>query len=288
MADVEALPASDYLRALASTLSASYRIAQPFPHVVIDGFFPEPTAQAVLDEFPGPEAIEWGASYADGQQLKLACEDEARMGTSTRRVIAYLNSGTFLSFLEALTGIDGLVPDPYLKGGGLHQVRPGGFLKLHADFNWYARLKLDRRLNLLLYLNREWREEYGGHLELWDAEMQRCQRRIAPEFNRCVVFSTTDRSFHGHPDLLRCPPGRTRKSLAMYYYTNGRPDSERSAPHSTLFKDRPDDGPALARDVSLQLRRERRRRIVRRLIPPICWDALAALKRHARTRRGPR
>lgn len=288
MAEVEALPAPDYLRALASALSTSYQDAQPFPHVVMDEFLPEPTAQAVLDEFPGPEGIEWGSSYADGQQLKLACEDETQMGAATRRLIAYLNSGVFLRFLEGLTGIDGLVPDPYLKGGGLHQIRPGGFLKVHADFNWYARLKLDRRLNLLLYLNREWQEEYGGHLELWDGEMSQCQRRISPEFNRCVVFSTTDRSFHGHPDLLRCPPGRTRKSLALYYYTNGRPETERSAPHTTLFKDRPDDGRALARDVSAQLRREKQRRIVRSLIPPVCWDTLALLKRLARERLGSR
>jgi Rps23 Pro-64 3,4-dihydroxylase Tpa1-like proline 4-hydroxylase len=93
---------------------------------------------------------------------------------------------------------------------------------VHADFNRHEKLNLDRRLNLLLYLNRDWKEEYGGHLQLWTRDMGRCVVKVLPVFNRCVVFSTTDFSYHGHPDPLTCPPGRTRKSIAMYYYTNGR------------------------------------------------------------------
>src|SRR5262249_39051246 len=124
-------------------------------------------------------------------------------------------------------------------GGGLHQIEKGGFLKIHADFNYHDKLKLYRRLNLLVYLNKDWSEDYGGHFELWDTEMTKCEQRVLPVFNRCVVFTTTDTSFHGNPVPLTCPEGRTRKSIALYYYTVENPNPERAAAHSTLFKARP-------------------------------------------------
>ena len=107
---------------------------------------------------------------------------------------------------------------------------------MHTDFNWHPKLRLDRRLNLLVYLNKDWKEEYGGHLELWDREMSHCEQKILPVFNRTVVFSTTDFSYHGHPTPLACPEGMSRKSVSFYYYTNGRPEEERSAPHDTIFR----------------------------------------------------
>ena len=153
-----------------------------------------------------------------------------------RRFLAFLNSAPMLEFLEALTGIEGLIPDPYFGGAGPHQSSRGGFLKIHADFNWHPKLQLDRRVNMLVYLNKDWREEYGGHLELWDREVSRCEQKVLPVFNRTAIFNTTDFSFHGHPAPMTCPPEMTRKSISMYYYTNGRPEEERSAPHDTVFK----------------------------------------------------
>jgi hypothetical protein len=146
-------------------------------------------------------------------------------------------------------------------------------LKVHADFNRHTRLQLDRRLNLLCYLNRDWREEYGGHLELWDREMKACVKRILPVFNRCVVFSTTDFSYHGHPDPLNCPKGWSRKSLALYYYTNGRPLDERSGQHSTLFQLRPGE--------TVEHRRYGRKDLVRDCVPPILWRGLHWLRGRA-------
>ncbi|HEV3457665.1 MAG TPA: 2OG-Fe(II) oxygenase, partial [Thermoanaerobaculia bacterium] len=99
---------------------------------------------------------------------------------------------------------------------------------------------LDRRLNLIVYLNKDWLPEYGGEIELWDRDMRRCAQRVLPVFNRTIVFNTTDTSFHGHPTPLACPDGRTRKSVSFYYYSNGRPAEERSAPHDTLFQETPD------------------------------------------------
>jgi Rps23 Pro-64 3,4-dihydroxylase Tpa1-like proline 4-hydroxylase len=121
------------------------------------------------------------------------------------------------------------------RHGGLHQIERGGFLDVHIDFNVHPKLRLDRRLNMLIYLNHDWPEEYGGHLELWSRDMTSCEKRILPLFNRTVIFSTTDGSFHGHPRPLSCPEGRTRKSVSLYYYTSGRPEEERSPAHDTIF-----------------------------------------------------
>lgn len=96
---------------------------------------------------------------------------------------------------------------------------------------------LDRRINMLVYMNEGWREEWGGHLELWNADMTACRQRILPTLNRTVIFSTTDTSFHGHPHPLTSPPGMTRKSISLYYYTAGRPDEERSPAHDTIFRE---------------------------------------------------
>jgi 2-oxoglutarate-Fe(II)-dependent oxygenase superfamily protein len=173
-----------------------------------------------------------------------------------------------VGFLEQLTGIEGLIPDPYFWGGGLHQITRGGYLKVHADFNRYSKLRLDRRLNLLLYLNRDWKEEYGGHLELWNEQMTTCERKILPIFNRCVVFSTTDYSYHGHPDPLNCPEQQTRKSLALYYYTNGRLEEGVSPVHTTLFQRRP--GERIGASIFS---------LLTRLTPPIVIEAQNYLRR---------
>jgi hypothetical protein len=155
-----------------------------------------------------------------------------------------------------------LIPDPRFDGGGLHQIVRGGKLGIHSDFNKHEAYGLDRRLNLLLYLNKNWREEYGGHLQLWDRNMTKCEAKISPHFNRMMIFGTTDFTYHGHPDALQCPEGMTRKSLALYYFTNGRPAEEVSGDHSTIFRARdPDDlRPTFA---------QRARKLARDLVPPI-------------------
>ncbi len=218
----------------------SYLNAMPFSHVVLDHFLPNHVLDGVLDEFPNPEGIAW-KQFINPREEKLASISDDQYGFRTRHLLAQFNGSTFVVFLENLTGIKGLIPDPHFFGGGLHQIKRGGYLKIHADFNWYERLRLYRRINVLIYLNKDWKEEYGGHLELWDKKMSKCQKRVLPAFNRCVIFNTTDHAFHGHPEPLSCPDGMTRKSLALYYYTNGRPFRERSFPHSTLFKKRPND-----------------------------------------------
>lgn len=223
------------LESLASEHREAYLRAVPFSHIVLDGLFSEEVLDRICEEFPKPGEVNWTLRYHDNSK-KLEFSSENRMGESAWRFIAQLNSSTFVSFLEKLTGIDGLIPDPHLWGGGLHQIERGGYLNIHADFNWHEKLKLDRRLNLLIYLNKDWKEEYGGHLELWNRDLSRCEKKCLPLFNRCVIFSTTDYSYHGHPVPLTSPEGVTRKSIALYYYSRGRPAHEVSRPHSTLYR----------------------------------------------------
>ena len=222
----------------ATALHDQYIRALPFPHVYIDNFFDPAVVEQVLKEFPGAGQIDW-QKFNNSQEIKLASSAESSFGPTTRLLLYHLNSITFLNFLSTVTGIENLIGDPCFEGGGLHQIPRGGKLGVHADFNKHRRYGLDRRLNVILYLNKDWREEYGGHLELWNREVTECQARILPVFNRLAIFGTTDFTFHGHPTPLACPEGMTRKSLALYYFSNGRPAEEVGGEHSTIFKDTP-------------------------------------------------
>jgi hypothetical protein len=227
------LPPPERRSALAKEKRA-YQEARPFPHVCIDDFLPPAVAEAILEVFPGPGDEFWGTT-AIRHERKLFSNRESDIPPRIRNVLYALNTETFLEFLEELTGIHGLIPDPYFTGGGMHQIVRGGKLDIHVDFNRHLYYGLDRRLNLLLFLNEGWREEYGGHFELWDEKERRCALRIAPIFNRCVIFSTSDRSYHGHPHPLECPESRSRKSLALYYFSNGRPAGEVDFDHGTQW-----------------------------------------------------
>jgi Rps23 Pro-64 3,4-dihydroxylase Tpa1-like proline 4-hydroxylase len=223
------------LRGLAEKNAEKYRTAHPFPFIYFDDFLPEAAAEAALSDYPQPKQLNW-ESFSNQNEKKLAFDAVEKLPDGDRDVLLFMNSRPFLQFLEILTGITGLIPDPYFEGGGLHQIVPGGKLAVHADFNKHPKLNLDRRLNVLIYLNKDWKEEYGGHFELWDRDMQGAEAKILPVFNRCAIFSTTSWSFHGHPTPLTCPPDRTRKSMATYYYTNGRPaEEEVGGAHTTLF-----------------------------------------------------
>lgn len=233
------------LQALAEEHKTHYYTEPPYPHAVIDNFLPEAMAWELYHRFPKPEEPFWfDPKKHDNQyqQGKLGIGNASRLAGMDPYILHALwafNAYDFLMFLEKLTGIEGLLPDPHYHGGGLHQSLPGGKLKIHADFNFLAELKLYRKMNVLLYLNPDWKDEYGGHLEMWDREMKQCVRKVAPVFNRCVIFNTTKISYHGHPDPLACPPGMSRKSLAFYYYTP-LPSEEDKEHHSTLWQERPE------------------------------------------------
>ena len=217
--------------------------------MVVDGLFPQQVVDDVLKEFPEPsDRSDWIRLY-DETSAKLAMPHDWTMGSSTRHLLNQFNSAAFVNFLEHLSGIEGLIPDPHYGGGGLHQMERGGYRRSTPTSTATGVSVWTGGCNVLLYLNRDWDDGWGGQLELWDRDMTSCVQRISPIFNRMVVFATTDLSYHGLPDPLQCPPTVTRRSLALYYYTNGRPEHERSPMHSSLYQRRPGKDPSLRRPL---------------------------------------
>lgn len=201
----------------------------PFQHFIVDDFLPEWKARGVVEEIS--ENSKWDIREDSGVQVKWRSnwESDDDVPVVSMSVIQYLNSGDFLRWLSSVTGVDGLIPDPYLTGGGFNVIKRGGLLAVHADGNWHDLMQVHRRLNVILFLNDNWEEDWGGHLEFWDnvdGKPGSCVKSIAPIFNRLVVFKTDDFSFHGHPHPLDCPSYRDRKSLILYYYTSSRPEEE--------------------------------------------------------------
>jgi hypothetical protein len=214
---------------------------KPFSHIVFDNFFKNEFLDNILADFP-KDLKNIGIKYDNAKEKKSASISAETMSIKTNHLISYLNSYEFINFLNNLTGIkEKLIPDPYLWGAGYHELKDEGFLNVHADFNLHPELKLNRRINLLIYLNKDWQENYGGSLELWNREMKNCIKKITPIFNRVVIFNTNDFSYHGNPEKIKHPKKISRKSIALYYYSNGRPKTEINdeITQSTLFQKRP-------------------------------------------------
>jgi Rps23 Pro-64 3,4-dihydroxylase Tpa1-like proline 4-hydroxylase len=224
----------------AITLKNDYINAKPFPHIVLDNFFNEESLSLLIENFP-KNTGEYNAQFNNKNEKKLSLNNPNQFSDESNNFINFLNSFIFTNFLQIITNInEALIPDPYLVGGGLHELKNNGYLNIHADFNTHPKIKLDRRLNVLIYLNKNWSNENGGQLELWNKEMTKCCQSILPKFNRMVIFSTTTFSYHGNPNKVKCLENTSRKSLALYYYSNGRPLNEiKLGNHSTIFRKRP-------------------------------------------------
>lgn len=224
--------------ALGRQFRTEYTTAQPFPHIVLDDFLDEEILDLCLREFPavGSSRVQYGRSQ---KNLKFEFNPDA-LSPGVRSLFYSFNSMPFIGFLESMTGISGLIPDPHFTGGGFHQVSHGGHLDIHADFNYHADLKLERRLNVLIYLNRDWKGEYGGCFEIWNQTMSSRCLCVEPLFNRCVVFNTSSTSFHGNPEPVNHPARLPRRSIALYYYTATWDGTRRA--HTTQFKVRRNSG----------------------------------------------
>src|SRR5438270_2449061 len=227
-------------REFGRSLSDRYRNASPFPHIVIDDFLQPDVLHGVLAQFPSSG----DKDYFDRDQERFKFQYQPHESSSglVRNLFAELNSQAFLGFLEEMTGFEGLMSDPYFEGGGLHETKRGGHLGVHADFNIHDRMKVERKLNLLIYLNEDWEDDYGGQLELWDKQMKECVVRVKPVFGRAVIFNTALDSFHGHPDPLNCPPDCSRRSIATYYYSAPEEGLAALPKRTTNFQARPGSG----------------------------------------------
>lgn len=215
-----------------------YQAAAPFPHIVLDDVLKPAAYEAAAAEFPGVDDPFW-KGYLHVNETKYSNTQPDTWGDALNAVAKEFCSDRFVAWLEELTGIQDLMADWSMDGGGLHQTLRGGHLNIHADFSTHhVHENWARRVNILLYLNREWQDSWGGHLELWDTDMKTQRGSVTPKGNRMLVFTTSSDSFHGHPDPLTCPPGEARRSMALYYFT----EEEHAVRKSTNYQARPQDG----------------------------------------------
>jgi Rps23 Pro-64 3,4-dihydroxylase Tpa1-like proline 4-hydroxylase len=259
------------LALLGETSRQRYAESKPFPHIVIDEFFDRNEMGLVLSELDQVDRSKRYAKFLDRKtdHNKFAFYPDV-VGPHTARLALWLNSGPFLSYLEKLTGVPNLIADPSYFGGGVHWIENGGYLEVHADFNHLKKYNLERRINLLLYLNKDWKDAYQGRLELWDRETMEKKKEVAPVFNRAVIFSTNKEALHGHPTPLNTPPGIARRSLALYYYTNTWEPAGQA--HTTLYY--------ISQRHKVRIRVSRIvRGFILDLIPPIFRKAVKAIKR---------
>jgi hypothetical protein len=223
-------------------LRKAFQEASPVQYVCIDDFLRPEFAAAVADAYPRFEdARSIGREFKAVNELrKVQVTDPARFPEPVRELHEILSSDAWLRIVEEITGIEGLLADPSLSGGGMHLYGPGSHLDVHVDFNQIPERGLYRRLNILVFLNRDWRPEWGGEFELWDEAVKTRLGAFAPVMSRCVIFRTSETSFHGVPKV-RCPDGRSRNSYAAYYYTELARSEHIAPPHSTVFRARPDE-----------------------------------------------
>lgn len=262
-------------RALGSLFTEDYNRAEPFEHIVFDHFLPDELIGRIVADFPREARANdnvFNIGYGGELKRQVMPDDCDRF---SREMFLFFNSRPVLQFLEGLTGIEGLLPDPYFSGGGYHEITRGGLLGVHADFRINTQLHVQRRLNMLIYLNPEWHDEWNGKLELWSRDMKRCVQRVAPLLNRCVVFNTEADTWHGHPDALQTPDGVSRKSIALYYYTASQRVYEETPTRSTMYVARPEDSAKHKAEV----RRFRTEEYLKDWLPPVAYRGLARVRR---------
>lgn len=246
-------------KAIGASLATDYQSKEPYHYTCVDDFLPLEILQKVR-----AEALEMGEKAPENssanEKLKTSYNPD-RMPNYSKSVFHALNSRPFIQFLEQMSGIKGLIPDPYYQGGGIHRTETTGFLGIHADFNHHSIMNLERRLNLLIYLNPDWREEYGGSFEVWTDDMKEKVAGFAPVMNRMCCFSTGDNTMHGNPAPVNHPEGDPRLSIALYYYTATWEDGRTG--QTTVFKKRPGSQDARSHEATL--------RVVRDVVPPILY-----------------
>ena len=256
-------------------LQSAFRTAEPFRWVAIDSLLDEEFVQRVSAAYPSfDESRKSGREFsAVNERRKVQITDSAQFPGAVHELHGALSAPQFLAALEEITGIAGLIADPLLVGGGMHVTGSQGRLDVHVDFNYMADRALYRRLNILVYMNPSWRAAWGGEIELWDRGVQNRRHAFLPAMNRCVLFETSDISYHGVSPVT-CPPGVLRKSFAAYYYTKEAPPGWTGTPHDTRFRARPHE--LVRANLLMPLERAQRR----------AWAGARALKKQVKAMLG--
>jgi hypothetical protein len=196
----------------------SFRSAQPFPHLIADGLFPESVLRGVDQAFVSASPSIW-KQFNGPLHRKLATQPGVLLPGPVQEYFNFIHSAPFIRLLSQISGVDNLIPDPALYGGGMHEVCSGDSFDVHLDFVLHPRTLLTNRLVMITYLNESWKAEDGGALELWDEKTSSCAKIIEPLFGRTIVMEQSSRSIHGHPVPIR--EGYRRRSVIAYFYTNG-------------------------------------------------------------------
>ncbi len=238
-ADVLSLVAGKIeLPASIETLHARYASSKPFPHVVIDNLFSEDILDGLLGEMSKMRREQWSNIDQDSRERTERMRSAAEMGPAGDRLLSVIHSAGYLYLLSAITGIEHLLPDPYLQGAGYALMRRGDYFNVHADRNVAYETGLTRRLAMIIFLNKSWSAEYHGQLELWTADGRRCETSIEPLFNKTVLFEVAYPNYHGVPTPLACPPNRARQSFITYYHTANVGGQPTPKPHTSIFAPR--------------------------------------------------
>lgn len=255
---------------IGDTIAEAYQSKTPYHYTCVDNFFPIGILERVREEAMaiGDQAPE---NASANERLKTSFNPD-RLPAYSKAVFHALNSRPFIQFLERMSGIDGLIPDPYYQGGGIHRTNTTGYLSIHADFNHHKIMNLQRRLNVLIYLNPGWKEEFGGSFEVWSNDMKEKIASFAPVMNRMCCFSTGDDTMHGNPEPVNHPDGEPRLSIALYYYTATWQEGRLG--QSTVFKQRPGTNDARSNEATM--------RVVRDIVPPIIYRKSLGLIRRLR------
>lgn len=217
----------------------------PFPHVVIDDFLESDTLPRILSEVNKLQDADAQSKYIDASSPYEFNNYAFNSNYSPylKKLFVVLNSPGFIKHIERITGVNNIICNELsLHGTGIHRIKSKGFLQLHTDFNTYnsKNRMLDRRINLSIYLNPDWKAEYKGELCLCDKNTNLCAKKIEPILNRCVIFNTTSTSIHGHPEPLNVPDDVLRQSIEVYYYTENTQgdkdiDFEGQPPRGTIW-----------------------------------------------------
>ena len=213
---------------------------EPYQHIVIDNFFDEELANYALSNFPSSDSDDWDRSSDEDIEIKLRSKwfSEFDIPNGILEIVRILNSAYFLKAIAKRFSVPKVIPDPYFTGGGLNITEKGGLLDVHVDGNYHDATGLNRRFNVIFYLNKNWKDEYGGHFGIYDKTGKKCLKKVSPSFNKLLIFNTHDKSYHGLPDPLNCPRNINRKSIILYYYTKAARSSDEvvvSDPHSALW-----------------------------------------------------
>ncbi|MBY0425560.1 MAG: 2OG-Fe(II) oxygenase, partial [Cytophagales bacterium] len=198
-------------------LQQEFNSAKPYRHFVADNFVLDSVADALYQNFPSIE--KFAKHYKGLNENKSEGANFSAFDPLFSSLKEDLMSPEFYYWMSQVTGIKDVFITEDALGCGLHQGINGSFLDIHIDFNIHVQKNVHRRLNFLLYLNKNWQHEYGGQLELWNADMTKCEKYVEPSFNRCVVFETSEISYHGYTNKLKIPEGESRKSFYAYFYT---------------------------------------------------------------------